>query len=91
MPLEKQPPSGAVSEGVKSLPCARGMLGTVLDLIDFHVHPPTFLSQLRCFVERIIRKRLSDSFVRNSAIVRLRTFTFDTADSTFNRKQRSES
>ena len=29
------------------------------------------LWQLRCFEERIIRKRLSDSFIHNSAIVRL--------------------
>ena len=46
------------------------VLGTVPDFIDFHIHLPTFLWQLRCFVERIIRKRLSDSFIYNSAIVR---------------------
>ena len=39
--------------------------------IEFHIRLPTFLWQLRCFVERIIRKRLSDSFNHNSAIVRL--------------------
>ena len=45
------------------------VLGTVPDFIDFHIHLPTFLWQLRYFVERIIRKRLSDSFTHNSAIV----------------------
>ena len=47
------------------------VLGTVPDFTDFHIHLPTFLWQLRCFVEWIIRKRLSDSFIHNSAIVRL--------------------
>ena len=40
--------------------------------MDFHIHLPTFLWQLRCFVERIIKKRLSDFFIHNSATVRLR-------------------
>ena len=43
---------------------------TVPDFIDFDIHLPTFLWQLRCFVERIIRKRLSDSFIHNCAIVK---------------------
>ena len=47
------------------------VLGTVPDFIDFDIHLPTFLWQLRCFVERIIKKRLSDSFIHNSVIVRL--------------------
>ena len=47
------------------------VLGTVPDFIDFHIHLPTFLWQLRCFLERIIRKRLSDSFIHSSAIARL--------------------
>ena len=47
------------------------VLGTVRDFIDFHIYLPTFLRQLRCFVERIIRKRLPDLFTHNSAIVRL--------------------
>ena len=47
------------------------VLGTVPDFINFHIHLPTLLWQLRCFVERIIRKRLSDSYIHNSAIVRL--------------------
>ena len=55
--------------------CVRGsvrrVLGTVPDFIDFHIHLPTFLWQLRCFVARIIRKRLLDSFTHNSAIIRL--------------------
>ena len=29
------------------------VLGTVPDFIDFHIHLPPFLWQLRCFVERI--------------------------------------
>ena len=37
------------------------VLGRVPDFIDFDIHLPTFLWQLRCFVEKIIRKRLSDS------------------------------
>ena len=47
------------------------VLGTAPDFKDFHVHLPTFLWQMQCFAERIIRKRLSDSFIHNSAIVRL--------------------
>ena len=39
--------------------------------MDFHVHLPTFLWQLRCCVKRIIRKRLSDSSIHNSVIIRL--------------------
>ena len=46
------------------------VLGTVPDFIDIHIHLPTFLWQLQCFVERIIKKRLSDSFIHNSAMVK---------------------
>ena len=46
------------------------MLGTVPDFVDFHIHLPIFPWQLRCFVERIIRKRLPDYFIHKSAIVR---------------------
>ena len=69
MPLEKRPPGG-VSEGVNSPPCARGSVRYGARFHIFHIHLPTFLWQLRCFVERIIRKRLSDSFIHNSAIVK---------------------
>ena len=47
------------------------VLGTVPDFIDFHIHLPTFLWQLRCSVER---KRLSDSFIHDSAILRLSAY-----------------
>ena len=57
MPLEKRPPEGIVSQ-VREL-----VLSTVPEFIDFHIHLPTFLWQLRCSVERIIRKRLSDHFI----------------------------
>ena len=45
--------------------------GTVPNFIDFHIHLPTILWQLRCFVERVIRNRLSDPFILHSAIVRV--------------------
>ena len=58
------------------VPCVREeVLSTVPNFIDFHIHLPTFLWQLQCFVERIIRKRLSDSFIRNSAIGEVPTAT----------------
>ena len=71
MPLEKRPPRGAVLEEVNSPRVREVVSGAVPDFIDFHIHLPNFLWQLRCFVERIIRNRLSDSFIHNSAIVRL--------------------
>ena len=58
------------SEGVNSPPSARGSVRYGADC-DFHIHLSTFLWQLRSFVERIIRKRLSDSFIRSSAMARL--------------------
>ena len=42
------------------------------DYRDFHIHLPTFLWKLRCFIEGIIRKRPSDSFIHNIAMVRFR-------------------
>ena len=69
MPVEKRPPERAVSEGVNSPPSVRGSVKYGAGLINFHI--PTFLWQLRCFVERIIRKRLSDSFIHSSATARL--------------------
>ena len=86
MPLEKPPPKGAVSEWVNSPRVREVVLGTVPYFIDFHIHLPTFLWQLRCFVERIIRKRLTDSFIRNSAIVRvliILTYYFSELNSMF--------
>ena len=75
MPLEERPPPPQrrpFGRGEQSIPWVdEVVLGAVPDFIDFHIHLPTFLWQLRCFVERIIRKRLSDSFIHNSAIVRL--------------------
>ena len=70
MPLEKRSPEGVVSEGVNSPPCTRG---SVRYSARFHrfSYSSTILWLLRCFVERIIRKMPSDSFIHNSAIVRL--------------------
>ena len=51
MPLEM----GVISEGLNSTPCvSEVVLGSVPDFINFHIHLPTFLWQLQCFVERII-------------------------------------
>ena len=54
MPLEK----GPLREGRTVARVRQTVLGMVPDFIDFHIHLPTFPWQLRCFVERIIRKRL---------------------------------
>ena len=67
-PWKNGQPEAGVLERVNSPLSAQVVLG---DFIDFHIHLPTFLWQLRCFVERIIRKRLSDSFIHSSAIARL--------------------
>ena len=70
MPLEKRS-EGSISEGVNSPLMSQVVSGTVPDFKRFHIHRPTFLWQLRCFVEETIKKRLSGSFIHNSSIDRL--------------------
>ena len=63
VPLEKRSREGPVGKG-QIVPRVRDIvLGKVPNFIDFHIHLPTFLCQLCCFVEKVIMKRLSESFI----------------------------
>ena len=67
MPLEKRPPKGAVSGTVNGFPGAR-----VSVRYDARFHRFSYSSSnfSMTAVERVIRKRLSDSFIHNSAIIK---------------------
>ena len=72
MPLEKpRPRLGRFGKREHFRVSVRNCQYTVPDFIDFHIYLPTFLWQLRRFVEKVMRKRLSDSFIPISTIVRL--------------------
>ena len=70
-PGEAAPRGGRFGRGEIVPRVRKVVLGTAPDFKDCRVHLPTFLWQLQCFAERVIRKRLSDSFIHNSASVRL--------------------
>ena len=55
---------GAVSEGVNNLPSTPGSVRYIARFHSFSYSSFNFSRQLRCFVERINRKRLSGSFIQ---------------------------